>query len=74
MEDAEERRHGAVDAAAGRFEAGPSGVVDGHDELCPPGGPPEDVRRRRTRAGSLVCHRERSKRLAELAQARHIGL
>ena len=74
MEDAEERRHGTIDAATGGFEDGSPSVVDGDPELSRASGLAKDVRRRCSRFVSVVRDRERPDRLSELAQARRIRL
>jgi hypothetical protein len=74
VEDPQQRRHGAVDAAGPGFEGGSPRLVDGDAEPCRAGDPADDVRRRGCRPVSVVRQRELSHRFAELAQPGRVGL
>src|SRR5215211_2175655 len=73
VEDAEERRHGTIDAATRGFEDGSPLVVDGDAELSRARDPANDVSRRCFRLPSLVRDRERPDRFSELAEAGRVG-
>ena len=74
VQDAEERRHGAIHTATRGFEGGSARGVDGDAELSVARDPPNDVRRRGSLVPSVVRERERPESFAELAEARHVGL
>src|SRR5918992_78803 len=68
VEDAEQRRHGAVDGAARGLERGPPGLVDRDGQRCVPGGLANRVRH----LWSRFDH-ERPDRLPHLAQPRRVS-
>jgi hypothetical protein len=73
VQDAEQRRHGPVDAAVGGFERGAPGLVDRDAQPREPGHPADDVDRRPARPALLVRDHQLPQRLAELAQTLRVG-
>jgi len=74
VEDAEERRHGTIDAARLGFEGGSPGTVDGDAEPSCASSLANDVHRRYRRLPSVVRDSERPDRFSELAEAGRVRL
>jgi hypothetical protein len=73
VEDAEQRRDGAIDPALLSLEAGAPRLVDGDAQPSRAGGLANDLRRRCFRSASVVCDHERPDRLSKLPEAGHVG-